>query len=575
MRRRKGLFWIFIILLIAAAGLYWYYEEREEKEREEHRKEHYNEEEREVSSQMPILDNQNLYVKDNDGEVIHVYVTILEPEKEKHGTLTDILSYQYSYEEEVTKPVAEAVFQLGDEKGPQFGMLSFTPTAANAEIEPRGRSSSFSPYKSFKITLSDKAALWGGQKVLNLNFHPSDKSRVRNKLSFDYLELIPDIPSLRTQFVRLHIKDNSNGEKGEFVDYGLFTHVEQVNKKYLKSHGLDNNGNLYKANSFEFHRYLEVLKLKEDPEYDKGKFEELLEIRGNEDHTKLLEMLNDLNDYSEDIDEVIEEHFNKENYLTWLATNIVMGNADTVSQNFFLYSPQAIQNWYFIPWDYDGAWGWIYDHEEEDQKNLYSEWQYGIQNLWASKLNNRFLRKEENVRELDEKIEEILKICSKEKTKAFLEKYYPEVSKSQWEVEDLVKMRSSREKFQQSYNSLVDIPTKNYQVYLESKEKPMPFFQNPVEMKDQMAKFSWGASYDLQGDRLGYLLEVSKTPDMKTLVYSKRYENKTEDLVKIPKGIYYMKVTAIDEQGHSMVAFDRYSDFEGRNYFGVLEVEVK
>ena len=60
-------------------------------------------------------------------------------------------------------------------------------------------------------------------------------------------------------------------------------------------HGLDKNGQLYKVNYFEFYRDEDVIKLADDPDYDQAKFEEKLEIKGDNDHTKLIAMLNDLN----------------------------------------------------------------------------------------------------------------------------------------------------------------------------------------------------------------------------------------------------------------------------------------
>lgn len=528
-----------------------------------------------TSAQIPIADNVSLYSNDENGKVIDVYVTVLQPDHPKYSTFNDIWAYKYSYYEVLKIPAAKAVFQLGDENGPELGMLNVTSQAANAILEPRGHSTSRSYYKSFKITLSDKIALWGGQKVLNLNFHPLDKSRVRNKLSYDFYEMIPDITSLRTQFVRLHIKDNSNDTKGEFVDYGLFTHVEQVNKRYLKSHGLDGDGQLYKANMFEFHRYADIIKLKTDSGYNADSFNEVLEIRGNEDHSKLIDMLTDLNDYSNDVDKVIEEHFNRENYLTWLASNIIIGNNDTVSQNFFLYSPQAINNWYFIPWDCDGAWGWAYEESQKSGAQVYPEWQNGIQCLWGSKLNNRFLRKTENVEQLDKKIKELMKLYTEDYINQLLAEYYPEVLKSQSTPEDLMKLSSAPDIFAASYNLLPTIPKMNYEYYEESKQRPMPFFQYPVEMKDGEAYFSWGSSFDLQNDQLRYSLEVSSTPDMKNIVFSKQDLNTTEASGKLQRGTYYMKVTVTDSEGNSMYAFDVFNDLDGMLYFGVMEVQVE
>ncbi len=534
----------------------------------------YEEPKMEQSQQVQIVDNQSLYASDEDGSVIDVYITVLPPDQEKYSNFSDILAYKYSYYDLAEVPAAEAFFQLGDEKGPKLDFSNITSKTANSVLEPRGHSTSRSKYKSFKITLSDKVALWGGQKVLNLNFHPTDRSRVRNKLSYDFYEIIPDIPSLRTQFVRLHIKDISQGKEGEFLEYGLFTHVEQVNKRYLKAHGLDSDGQLYKANNFEFYRYPETIQLKTDKSYDKALFEQRLEIRGSEDHTKLIDMLTDLNDYSMDIDDVMQEHFNLDNYLTWLASNVIMGNNDTVSQNFFLYSPQTINNWYFIPWDCDGAWGWEDEATLDRQEEVYPDWQKGIQCLWGSRLNNRFLRKEQNVKLLDEKIEELMKLYTKDKIDSFLTEYYPAVLKSQSTPEDLAKLRSSPEKFAFSYNLLDTMPQKNYDYYVASKEKPMPFFQSPVEMKGGLAYFSWGSSFDLQDDKLKYKLEVSTTPDMQNIVISQSNLETTEVSANLPPGKYFMKATVMDSKGNTMEAFDQYEDLNDVEYTGVLEVQV-
>ena len=70
------------------------------------------------------------------------------------------------------------------------------------------------------------------------------------------MEEIPQLMGARTSFVHLYVKDEtSDNPSGKFEDYGLYTQVEQINKNYLKDHGLDENANLYKPNFFEFFRY--------------------------------------------------------------------------------------------------------------------------------------------------------------------------------------------------------------------------------------------------------------------------------------------------------------------------------
>ena len=68
-------------------------------------------------------------------------------------------------------------------------------------------------------------------------------------------------------------------------------------------HGLDKNGQLYKVNFFEFQRYEDIIRLSSDAGYDADSFEEYLEIKGDNDHSKLIEMLDDVNDTSKPIEE--------------------------------------------------------------------------------------------------------------------------------------------------------------------------------------------------------------------------------------------------------------------------------
>ena len=86
--------------------------------------------------------------------------------------------------------------------------------------------------------------------------------RFRNKLAYDLIRGIPQMVGLRTQFVHLYVKDNTEESGVKFEDYGIYTQVEQLNKTALKSHGLDSNGQLYKINSFEFYRYEDIIKKK-------------------------------------------------------------------------------------------------------------------------------------------------------------------------------------------------------------------------------------------------------------------------------------------------------------------------
>ena len=123
------------------------------------------------------------------------------------------------------------------------------------------------------------------------------------------------------------------GNSAEFQDYGLYTQVEQLNKTGMENHGMDSKGQLYKINSFEFFRYEDVIKKEDDPTYDQKAFEKLLEIKGDSDHTKLIQMLTDLNDTSQPIEDILDQYFDRENLTYWMAYQILTGNVDTQNRS--------------------------------------------------------------------------------------------------------------------------------------------------------------------------------------------------------------------------------------------------
>lgn len=522
----------------------------------------------------PLRENKGIYAADEDGSLKYVYVTILPDEDPTDAYTTFEKTEAFTMINTGEKPKAQVFFQEGTAAGPKNLMTSVGGLKANAEIEVRGKSTTKTSAKSYKISLSNDAGLWQGQKVLNLNKHPYDHTRLRNKLSFDYFEMMPDMASLRTQFVSLYIKDLSKDPKADFVPYGLFTHIEQVNKRYLRMHGLDDTGNLYKASSFEFYRYEEVLKLKEDPSYDAAAFNQILEIKGSENHEMLIQMLEDLNDASMDINTVIEKHFNRENYLMWLASNIVFGNMDTVSQNFYLYRPSYSKTWYFLPWDYDGSWGGR--DQNEASAALYSPWQNGVTNMWVSQINKRFLINEGNSEDLEAAIQKVRKIASKEQTEKMLASYYPVVSRMVSKSPDLINLETDMKGFSNQVNRILTMPDVNYQQYRASLEKPMPVYLWYSAQEGTRSVFQWESSYDLQNDAITYDFMISKKPDLSKPLYVQNNLNMTE--AKVPllgKGTYYWGVVIKDAKGNTMIPFDTYEALDGKKYFGVKEYKVE
>src|SRR5688500_17518481 len=186
-------------------------------------------------NRLPLQDNLALYQADDPGSVVVMYVTV------RRGNAADNTDYTWEEVNELTKFFfadmqnvdvgrVDAIVQIGDESGPLPAQGALCEVLTDAIIQIRGNSASLRPQRSYKIELRGRAGDWRGQRTILLNKHGSDISRMRNKLSFDLMQGIPNLVTLRTQFVHLYVKDETSDPPSDaFVDYGLFTQIEQPN----------------------------------------------------------------------------------------------------------------------------------------------------------------------------------------------------------------------------------------------------------------------------------------------------------------------------------------------------------
>src|SRR5690606_15932031 len=298
-----------------------------------------------------------------------------------------------------------------------------------------------------------------------------------------------------------------------------YTHVEQPNKKFLKAHMLDPNGYLYKVKFFEFFRYPDQIRSKDDPAYDLATFEQIFEVKGREEHDKLIEMLDAVNDYSIPIEQTIEKYFDLDNFLTWTAMNILMDNMDTDANNFFLYSPLNIDKWYFLPWDYDGAW------ELQRNMDFIRPYQSGISNYWGVVLHNRYFRNTENVNKLTEKIEELYTYINEETVQQQLNKYKSIVTPFVSRMPDVKYLPDHVSTYDSDIQRILNTPKRSLERYYDDLEKPKPFYLNDVRQENGKLFFDWGVSFDLQDDELTYEIVIAKDKYMQEVVYEHKEIN--------------------------------------------------
>lgn len=452
----------------------------------------------------------------------------------------------------------------------------------NATLRLRGHSTRLAEQKSYRIKLAKDAGLWRGEQTLQFNKHPYDLTRVRNKLAFDLFRDIPHIPSLRTQFVQMQITNfDKTGVQYDSKDYGLFTHVEKMGKEYLANRGLPTDGNIYKAEDFEF-MLNDNLKLDaKGAVLNKDNFEKTLSLEAdNKNHQKLIAMLTALNDESTNFDTVFGQYFDKSNYLTWLASNILMGNRDTINQNFALYQPKDSDKFYFLPWDYDGAFGFEGQPDQKKAGDLYAPWQISIANWWSVPLHKRFLQDPKHLTELKQAIDEVYsQHLTEAKIKAKLDGYKPLVQPLISTTPDktflpVVDNVGFLQEWQSEYTRIAKVPKQNYDHFLASLESPMPFYQAAEILPDGMLRLGWDVATDLQGDAVNYTVQWSTSPDFKTVLGQQNLTATEIMMPKLPNGVYYLKVTAKDSKGNIQQAFDR-AVVADKTYFGVYGFEVK
>ncbi len=521
-----------------------------------------------------IEDDQTLYEHDDPLQVHVVYLTVYpsNPGSLRTYTFSDINDDRNSKDGD--DPELPVLFQEGNLNGTLAGYYGYGIHAPNGTIKLRGQSTRSADQKSYRINLDRQFGTWLGFDKINLNKHPYDITRFRNKLAFDIIQKIDHLPSLRTKFIHVFVKDLSRGDiDGDFVDYGLFTHVESVDDDYLRAHGLDKDGLLYKAENFFFQKSKD-LRLKSDNKFDKDKFEEILSIENGGDHEEIIELVSSVNNYLVNINTTVNQHLQVDNYITWLAVNILLDNRDTNTQNFFLYKPKDHETFYFLPWDYDGAFD-FYDQVQTYSANYLAPWRVGLANYWSVPLHSRFFKDPNNIKLLNDKIDEIYYKLSAMHLENTIDSYNQVVMPFVSRGPDILGLRGSLEQRNEEVERLKTVIDLNLKRYYSSLEKPMPIFLGDATPLGEFSLFNWDQSYDFQNDDITYHFEISKTPGFDTVIHNEVTPYNEVSIKNLGTGTYFWRVTVIDSKGHLQYAMDEYEDDFGNLYFGIKKYELE
>ena len=511
---------------------------------------------------LHLRDNEELYTVYDDSGVVTMYLTVSRGNASE-GTdhsWAEINHYSaYDYQAMgVPRYQVNALLQAGDENGPLPGEVGYDETAPNATVQIRGQTSSRYAQKNYKIKLKKNKGSWRGQRTVALNKHMGEGLRFRNKMAYDLIRKIDQMMGLRTQFVHLYVKDLTQSANALFEDYGLYTQVEQLNKTALKAHGLDFNGQLYKINFFEFERY-------EDPGYDKSMFEYYLEIKGDNDHSKLIRMLEALNDYANPMQELLDAYFDVENIAYWMAFQLLTGNTDTQSRNMYLYSPQNWNIWYILDWDNDSM---LKRKERElKQRSDGLSWERGVSNYWGNVLFRRCLQTESYRQALDKAVDEVYAILNTEQINAMMTHYRSIVEPFVWAQPDVLHTPLTPAQYEIVARALPDEVAENYQIYYESYNYPMPFFIAVPQADNGQLHLSWETSYDFDAEDIYYTVDLARDYQFQEILLHQSGVILPEVQTALPAaGQYFVRVRATNESGYTQDAFDYYVTNTGKQY---------
>lgn len=520
-----------------------------------------------------LEDKASLY-EDEDEDVVTMYLTVGMGNKEDgtNYTWTEINNASLDdYEEKGIEPYkCEAVLQIGDEVGPIKGEFGYSDRTANATVQLRGQGASAQAQKSYRIKIKDGCGNWEGQKTISLNKHVADPVRYKNKLAYSMMQEIPQMLSCRTTFVHLYVKDKTEGKDGLFRDYGLFTQVEQVNKTYLKNRGFDNDGQLYQVGAnFDWKRHEDSIRLATDTEYDKEKFEQYLEIDGSEEHDKIIELLEAINNPDYKISDIVDKYFARDNLFYWMAFHILTGNKEVMNGNYYLYSSRGSDKWYIISWDNDS----ILKEGYEMMSDLSYDrsWNKGIFTFVDTVLFRRILQDSICREGLNAAVEDIYKnYLTEEKIQKKIDLYKEVTETYMYSLPDQTHVPVSYEDFNILSGSMAEEIAENYNLFKESMESAWPFHILDPEIQNDNTVLVWEESYVFDGNPVVYTVEVAKDYTFENCIASTQTEDTYYEIGKLQMGQYFVRVRASGENGIDQDAYEYYHTEKGSDVYSTL-----
>ena len=210
----------------------------------------------------------------------------------------------------------------------------------NTFIRIRGGTARSWPKLSYKLEFNDDHQFELDPTAprvdeVNLNATYTDKSYLRARLTSEF-QLDVGQPSPETYHVRMQ-------ENGEF--YSVVFMVEQPDRDFLRRHGMDPEGSLYKGGPGSYYT----------PRSENA-FEK--KTRDDEDKSDLSALIAGLQLKDDELQRYLFDNVDLAAQINFMATNVITQNIDASDKNHFLYrDTNGTGEWRMLPWDLDLVFG--------------------------------------------------------------------------------------------------------------------------------------------------------------------------------------------------------------------------
>jgi spore coat protein H len=206
---------------------------------------------------------------------------------------------------------------------------------------------------SFKVDFDEyiEDQEFRGLTKINLQNNVTDPSYLREALSYELFREA-GIPCSRVGWARVKLTIPG---KFEGKNLGLYSLVEQVGKRFLKDRYGSAKGLLIKPSTFSAFRHLGL----DWEEYEKAYFPKTK--ASDEQKKKLIDFTRLVHEASAaDFDQQIESYLDTDQFLRFLAVNVLLSNLDSFlggTQNYYAYLEPESDKFQLLPWDLDHSFG--------------------------------------------------------------------------------------------------------------------------------------------------------------------------------------------------------------------------